>query len=326
MGFALGPKATASGYRLAAYDTIGSTSTEAMDCARIGDPGRLWVVAREQTAGHGRRGRAWQTARGNLAASLLLRLTEPRMPAATLGFVAGLALEQAIRAAAPAVSIGIALDGSEPAAAGSETLSRRERVAAEQPGEGLRRSATGLEASTSAPPHPPASRAPSPSGRRGDARLRLKWPNDVLVDGAKVAGILLQAVSGPGGADAVVIGIGVNVRHAPADVPYPATSLSACGAETTAEALFEALSDAWVEQDALWDGGRGFPAVRRRWLDHAAGLGGPIAVRLDEDVFRGTFETIDADGRLVVRAPDGATRSIAAGDVHFGAAATAGAG
>jgi BirA family biotin operon repressor/biotin-[acetyl-CoA-carboxylase] ligase len=146
----------------------------------------------------------------------------------------------------------------------------------------------------------------------------------VLVDGAKVAGILLQAVTGPGAAGGVVIGIGVNVRHAPEDVPYPATSLAARGAETTAEELFEALSDVWVEQEALWDGGHGFAGVRRRWLDHAAGLGSPIAVRLGEHVFRGTFETIDADGRLVVRAPDGATRSIAAGDVHFGAAATAG--
>jgi BirA family biotin operon repressor/biotin-[acetyl-CoA-carboxylase] ligase len=324
MGFALGPKATAGGYRLAAYDTIGSTSTEAMDRARAGDPGGLWVVAREQTAGHGRRGRPWQTARGNLAASLLLRLGEPSAPAATLGFAAGLALEQAIRTVAPEVAIGIALDGSEPA--GSKTLSQRERVAAEQPGEGLRCSTTGPETSTAAPPHPPASRAPSPSGRREDARLRLKWPNDVLVDGAKVAGILLQAVTGSGDANAVVIGIGVNVRHAPQDVPYPATSLAACGTKVAAEDLFEALSDAWVEQEALWDCGRGFAAIRRRWLDHAAGLGAPIAVRLGGDVFRGTFETIDADGRLVVRASDGAMRSIAAGDVHFGAAATAGAG
>jgi BirA family biotin operon repressor/biotin-[acetyl-CoA-carboxylase] ligase len=299
MGFALGPAAIASGYRLAAYDTIGSTSTEAVDRARAGDPGRLWVVAREQTAGHGRRGRPWQTARGNLAASLLLRLPEPRMPAATLGFVAGLALEQAIRACA--------------------TFSRRERVS--PPGSGLR-SARGQAAVTGEglPPHLPASRPPSPSGRRWDARLRLKWPNDVLVDGAKAAGILLQAVAGPGG-DGVVIGIGVNVRHAPEDVPYPATSLAACGARTTAEELFTALSENWVEQEALWDGGRGFPVVRRRWLDHAAGLGAPIAVRFGEEVFRGTFETIDEDGRLVVRAPDGATRCIAAGDVHFGAAA-----
>jgi BirA family biotin operon repressor/biotin-[acetyl-CoA-carboxylase] ligase len=153
--------------------------------------------------------------------------------------------------------------------------------------------------------------------------LRLKWPNDVLVDGAKVAGILLEAMSLPGGLTAVVIGIGVNVAHAPDGLPYPATSLVACGSDVTAEQLFTALAEAWVAQAELWDGGRGFPAVRRQWLRRAAGLGAPIAVRLGEAVVRGTFETIDEDGMLVVRTRDGAARKIAAGEVHFGAAATA---
>jgi BirA family biotin operon repressor/biotin-[acetyl-CoA-carboxylase] ligase len=272
MAFALGPKATAGGYRLAAYDTIGSTSTEAMACARAGDPGGVWIVSKEQTAGHGRRGRPWETASGNLAASLLLVLPVEQARSATLGFAAGLALDQAIRAAAPDVApLRLALDG-----------------------------VTGPE-----------------------IRLRLKWPNDVLVDGAKVAGILLEAVAMPGGRTCVVIGIGVNVLHAPDSVPYPATSLAACGAEVTAEQLFEALAEAWVAQAELWDGGRGFPAVRRHWLQRAAGLGAPIAVRLGEAVVRGTFETIDEEGMLVVRTPEGAMRKIAAGEVHFGAAATA---
>src|SRR5689334_10530714 len=103
MTFSLGPKARAAGYRLAAFDTIGSTSTEALRRAAEGDPGRLWVVARAQTAGHGRRGRAWQTPEGNLAASLLL--SQPAGSAsAKLGFAAGLALEAAIRSLAPSVT------------------------------------------------------------------------------------------------------------------------------------------------------------------------------------------------------------------------------
>jgi BirA family biotin operon repressor/biotin-[acetyl-CoA-carboxylase] ligase len=100
MPFELGPKAKTSGYRLAAYETIGSTSTEALERAREGDPGRLWIVAKAQTAGHGRRGRAWETASGNLAASLLLRVSSPPAMIATLGFVAGLAVESAIRGVA----------------------------------------------------------------------------------------------------------------------------------------------------------------------------------------------------------------------------------
>jgi BirA family biotin operon repressor/biotin-[acetyl-CoA-carboxylase] ligase len=154
-------------------------------------------------------------------------------------------------------------------------------------------------------------------------RLRLKWPNDVLIDAAKVAGILLEAATVPGGPTNVAIGFGINVRHYPNALPYPATSLAACGAEVTAENLFAALAEAWVEQEVLWNGGRGFEAIRDRWLRRAAGLGAPIAVRIGEEVYRGTFETIDGDGRLIVRAPDGKAHPVSAGEVHFGAAATA---
>src|SRR5688572_28383279 len=189
MAFALGPEATAGGYRLADYHTIGSTSTESMARVRAGDPSRLWVASKAQTAGHGRRGRPWETASGNLAASLLVVLPVEQARSATLGFAAGLALDHAIRTAAPDVAFRLALDGVE----------------------------------------------------GPQARLRLKWPNDVLVDGAKVAGILLEAVSLPGDLTAVVIGFGVNVLHAPEDVPYPATSLAARGADVDAEQLFTAL-------------------------------------------------------------------------------------
>jgi BirA family biotin operon repressor/biotin-[acetyl-CoA-carboxylase] ligase len=268
MDFRLGPEAVANGYRLAAFDTIGSTNSEALERARAGDPGRLWIAAKAQTAGHGRRGRPWQTKSGNLAASLLLA-TERNANSATLGFAAGLALEQAIRTAAPEFAI----------------------PATDEMGDDAR-------------------------------RLHLKWPNDVLVDGAKVAGILLEAVTGVAGAGGIVIGIGVNVLHVPVGVPYPATSLAACGATVTAEELFQALAEAWVEQERLWDHGRGFPVIRRRWLKRAAGVGAPIAVRHERETLRGTFETIDDDGRLVVRKTDGSAQRIAAGEVHFGAATT----
>ena len=270
MAFRLGPAAAEQGFRLAAYESIGSTSAEALERAGAGDPGRLWVVSACQTAGRGRRGRRWETQPGNLAATLLL-VDVPAMRIATLGFAAGLAVDAAIRACAPGLSIRVAVDAVD-----------------------------------------------APSG----SRLRLKWPNDVLVDGAKIAGILLEARAGAGGAGALAVGIGVNVHQAPRDTPYPATSLSACGANLSAEDLFAALSDAWLEQERVWDEGRGFPAIRDRWLRHAAGLGAPVAVRHDDEILSGTFETIDEEGRLVVRAADGSARKISAGDVHFGATAT----
>jgi BirA family biotin operon repressor/biotin-[acetyl-CoA-carboxylase] ligase len=273
MAFALGHGATAAGYRLASYDTIGSTNTEAMARAQAGDPGRLWVVSDEQTAGRGRRGRVWETQRENLAASLLSVFEPAPDVPATLGFVAGLALIDALQSASGDLRVSLALDGGTIA-----------------------------------------------GGRR---RFTLKWPNDLLLDGAKLAGILLEGVAIAPGRQAVVVGIGVNVRHAPSDTPYAATSLAEAGVAVTSEALFEALAEAWVGYASIWAEGRGFAAIRDAWLTRAAGLGAPIAVDLGGDVRRGTFETIDETGRLVVRGQDGRRDTIAAGDVHFGLAMSA---
>jgi BirA family transcriptional regulator, biotin operon repressor / biotin---[acetyl-CoA-carboxylase] ligase len=97
MGFALGPRSTSAGYRLAAFDQIGSTNAEAMSRAREGERGPIWLVTSEQTAGRGRRSRPWIAPRGNLASSILEVMEVSPGVAATLGFAAGLALEAALR-------------------------------------------------------------------------------------------------------------------------------------------------------------------------------------------------------------------------------------
>jgi BirA family biotin operon repressor/biotin-[acetyl-CoA-carboxylase] ligase len=325
--FALGPSARAAGYRLAAFSTIGSTNSEAMARARGGDPGRLWVVAAEQTAGRGRRGRRWVTPPGNLAASLLIH-AEPGEPAATLGFVAGLALSDAFE------SLG-SFRGSLQRTAGAFPPPARGRG-----GEGVRIAAS--EADVGRPP----SGSPLTGGRTGTGeghgtspRLQirvgidggdgpgtpafaLKWPNDGLADGAKIAGILLEAELLASGETAVVIGFGVNVAAAPDGLPYPATSLAALGVDTDATAVFATLADAWVAAYAGWDGGLGLAKVRERWLARAAGLGAPVVIRHHGRVLTGTFETIDEAGRLMLVTDDGARLTVAAGDVHFGATAT----
>jgi len=313
MPFTLGPQARAGGFRLAEYETIGSTNAEARARARAGDPGRLWVAALAQTAGHGRRGLPWQTPPGNLAASLLFRPAAPVRALATLGFAAGLALEEALRMVVRSSPVEVVHASPSPPCG--------ERVAPKGLGEG----SSAVERGADDP-------SPSPSPQGGGegvgaslaARLKLKWPNDVLLDGAKLAGILLETTNDEQGGTAVVIGFGVNVRCAPAGLPYPVASLAALG-RITAESLFTALTEAWVEAEALWADGQGFAAVRRSWLQRAAGLGAPIAVQAGQDVMRGTFETIDGDGRLVLRRADGSLRHIAAGEVHFGTAATVGA-
>ena len=100
----------------------------------------------------------------------------------------------------------------------------------------------------------------------------LKWPNDILVRGQKLCGLLVEAEAVDGGL-AVVAGIGTNIVAAPEGTTTPAVSLSALGVHVSAEDLFSALSDSWVEFCGIWDKGRGFGEIRRMWLQRAAGLG-----------------------------------------------------
>src|ERR1700761_5346862 len=108
MPFVLGPGATKAGYGLVAFDQIGSTNAEALARARDGERGSCWFVTTEQTAGRGRRQRAWIAPRGNLASSALEILDVTPATAATLGFAAGLATEAALRQ----VSVEAALRGA----------------------------------------------------------------------------------------------------------------------------------------------------------------------------------------------------------------------
>jgi BirA family biotin operon repressor/biotin-[acetyl-CoA-carboxylase] ligase len=271
MGFQLAPTAAAEGFRLEAHDKVGSTNAIALERAREGDAGKLWVVSKRQESGRGRRGRVWATPEGNLAATLLLIVDRDLKTAATLGFVAGLALADALDAVVPG-RISVAADGA--------------------------------------------------SDGHGN-RFELKWPNDVLAAGAKMGGILLESSMLDADHFALAIGIGVNVVAYPEDVPYPATSLKALGSTCDAETLFLALSDAWSENMRLWNAGQGLERIRKRWLAHAAGLGSQVAVRVEGEIIRGVFETIDEDCRFVIRDDTGAVHTIAAGDVHFGAVASA---
>jgi len=147
-------------------------------------------------------------------------------------------------------------------------------------------------------------------------RISCKWPNDLLVDGAKVAGILLEAEASGGEPAALVLGIGVNLASHPEGLAYPATSLLAAGARTTLEALLEALASRLDHWYALWRRA-GFSPVRRRWLDFAAGLGAPIEVRLDGTTLKGRFAALDPSGALELELAEGGRRLVTAGDVFY---------
>jgi BirA family transcriptional regulator, biotin operon repressor / biotin---[acetyl-CoA-carboxylase] ligase len=238
----------ASSVRQIRYDVIGSTNAEALARASAGDPGPLWITARAQTAGRGRRGRAWTSPSGNLYATLLLSDPGPAAEAPQLSFVAALAVHDAVLAAA-----------------GPRPLS-----------------------------------------------LMLKWPNDVLCNGAKLAGILIE---GEGRPLNVAIGIGINCRQHPADTAYPATDLRDAGVDVGPEQLFDQLAPAMGRRLGQWDRGRGFASVRADWLARAHTRGTKLSLRLGERQSVGSFETLDDAGRLILRRPDGNTEAIMAGDV-----------
>ena len=212
-------------------------------------------MTKDQRSGRGRRGREWSTQTGNLAATLLLIHDYPLELAATLSFVAGLSLVEAVEQLLP------------------ET----------------------------------------------ETRFQLKWPNDVLADGAKLSGILLESALLKDGRKALVIGIGVNVLHIPEGVPYAVSSLKANGYTQGAEQLLQALAERFAVNFALWNNGQGLETIRTHWLRHAARLGEVIRVQSGGETLEGTFSSIDPQGHLVLTLPQGRKQTISAGEVFFGA-------
>ena len=142
--------------------------------------------------------------------------------------------------------------------------------------------------------------AQSAAADLGASGVALKWPNDLVAGGAKLAGILLEGWSG--GRFAVSIGLGVNLAHHPDDLAYPATDLGALtGAPVSVRAFLERLAPRFDEALAEFDGGRGFETIRRRWLAAAAGLGRPLRASGPGGAREGLFEGLDAAGRLLLR-------------------------
>jgi BirA family biotin operon repressor/biotin-[acetyl-CoA-carboxylase] ligase len=243
--------ALAAGARLVVHDTVGSTNAEALALARAGELGPLWIAARRQTAGRGRRGRSWASEAGNLYATLLVTDPSPPACASQLSFVAALAVHDAVVELAPSLL----------------------------------------------------------------ARATLKWPNDVLVDGAKIAGVLIEGETLVNRAFSVAIGVGLNCINHPGNTAYPATDFAALGRNVTPQLALPGLSTAVVRRLRQWNRGDGFAAIRQDWLTRASGVGEPIRVRTAGGEIEGVFTTVDTIGRLILAAPDGARQVIGAGEV-----------
>ncbi len=156
--------------------------------------------------------------------------------------------------------------------------------------------------------------------------VSLKWPNDTLIGGAKVSGALLESsgarrnAAGRLTADAVVVGIGINIVHFPIDaMMYPATSLRAEGSLVDRDHLLGDLTDAFLGALDLWIE-RGFLTIRDSYLERAHGLRSLVTVRTSTapgDTVTGVFESIDTTGLIELRCQDGILRKLSAGDVFF---------
>lgn len=146
------------------------------------------------------------------------------------------------------------------------------------------------------------------------SRARLKWPNDLLIDGVKASGILLEAQQDDRGDTGIVIGIGVNVAHVPEGLDQPATALAAHAAHITRDSLFAALAERFVSALTVFDGGDGFAEIRALWLDHALQPGHPIRVRLPQGTREGRFAGIDTRGALLIDTEQG-RQTLLVGDV-----------
>jgi len=145
--------------------------------------------------------------------------------------------------------------------------------------------------------------------------LRFKWPNDVLLAGKKVAGILIESEIEGGALAFAVVGAGINVAHFPTDTEFPATSLAAAGCRTSAHDVM----DSYFDHLRLWYGrwrSEGFAPLRDAWLARAAGIGQTIDVRLANERLRGKFSALDGSGALILET-DAGPRAITAGDVFF---------
>ncbi len=153
-------------------------------------------------------------------------------------------------------------------------------------------------------------------GLPATCEVRLKWPNDVLVDGAKIAGILLESSVGAGGlVEHVVIGTGINVMVAPAAgaTSYAAASLRDRGDARDAPAVLQAYLTALAARLAQWR--QGFAGTRADWLARAAWLGETVAVSQGDERIEGRFAGLDADGALLLEPPGGPPRRIVSGEV-----------
>jgi BirA family transcriptional regulator, biotin operon repressor / biotin---[acetyl-CoA-carboxylase] ligase len=233
------------------FASIDSTNAEARRLLDLGVAMPLWITADEQTAGRGRLGRSWVSNPGNLYATLLMQSTAPLNRAPEIGFVAAVAVYDAVAS---------------------------------------------------------FTRVPE---------LKLKWPNDVLIGGAKFCGLLPEVLGQ--GPLTLALGCGINVATTPTNTPYPVTHLAEHASHVTVANMFSALSAHMQSWLVIWDNGNNFAAIRAAWLARCIGLNDHVTWQLNSGTQSGTFIDLAQNGALVAKSAEGIISHISSGEVRFAA-------
>lgn len=249
------------GWRHLSLLQTASTNTIALERFQSGDPGNLWISAKSQTEGRGRRGRDWHSPTGNLYCSVLLVYPQKPPRLTLLPLVAALALHDAIATLAPSL---------EPS-------------------------------------------------------LVLKWPNDLLLNGAKISGILLEAAIRSAGEYGIVIGFGVNCAEAPPTGLYDTASLNSAVGLVDPEHLHALLIHSLYKRLAQWSQPKDAGAIRNAWLARAVGVGETIVARFPDNELTGRFIALDDHGFLVLESSDGERHNVSAADIFLGTSRQTGA-
>jgi BirA family biotin operon repressor/biotin-[acetyl-CoA-carboxylase] ligase len=222
-------------------DTVDSTNLEAMRRFQAGELGPLWIWADQQTAGRGRLGRLWQSPPGNLYATLLWQDQAPQSAASQIGFVAALAVHDAV------------------------------------------------------------------IGLRPDSELKLKWPNDLLMNGGKLCGLLCETLQAS--PLVLTVGFGINLASAPVGLSYKTASL---GEDVPASLMLERLVAAFVNRLGQWQSGRGFPGIRDDWCLRSF----PAGTQMSVNGRNGRYAGLDASGAFLFHDAAGKINIVHAGDIQ----------
>lgn len=150
----------------------------------------------------------------------------------------------------------------------------------------------------------------------GTATVECKWPNDILMDGQKISGILLETAKDPHAQNWLIIGIGINLVSKPPTSRWPATFLGQLISPEQPEELIKRLHRYWMHFVAIWEH-EGFAPIAEKWMECAFGLGTQVRYSVKDKTMNGIFEGLDASGAALVRLESGWVERIYAGEIDF---------